>query len=177
MRSSWLVQGTAGLEAFRDAQDREVRFGSVICNASGGGLLAGVSLVFEEMSPQTEVFVAEPAGHDDLIRSLAAGERVENEPGVRSIADALMSPSPGVLPFAIHQRVVKGGFAATNEQLLAAMAFAFRNRKRVLEPGGACALAALLNHREHFAARGPVLAILSGGNVDADMFTRALQSG
>ncbi|MEZ5939677.1 MAG: pyridoxal-phosphate dependent enzyme, partial [Hyphomonadaceae bacterium] len=55
-------QGTAGLEAFRDAQDRDVRFGSVICNASGGGLLAGVSLVFEEMSPQTEVFVAEPAG-------------------------------------------------------------------------------------------------------------------
>ena len=54
------------------------------------------------------------------------------------------------------------------------MSFAFHNMKLVVEPGGANGLAVLLNNRAHFAARGPVLVVLSGGNVDADMFARAI---
>ncbi len=173
---AWIMagQGTAGLEAAQDARANGVSFGSLICNASGGGLLAGVALAFEEVSPSTEVWAAEPAGHDDLIRSLAAGQRVANAPGFRSIADALLTDTPGVLPFEIHKRRVKGGFAVTNDQLLDAMSFAFHHLKLVVEPGGAASLAVLLNNRAHFAARGPVLVILSGGNVDAEMYTRAI---
>jgi len=172
----WIIagQGTAGLEAARDAEAKSVKFGSVVCNASGGGLIAGVALAFEALSPSTEVWAAEPAGHDDLIRSLAAGKILSNEPGYRSIADALLTPEPGVLPFEVHKRRLKGGFAATNDQLLDAMSFAFHYLKLVVEPGGACSLAVLLNNREHFAKRGPVLVVLSGGNVDADMFSRAI---
>lgn len=172
---AWIMagQGTAGLEAAQDAAKQGVTFGSLICNASGGGLLAGVAIAFEELSPKTEVFVSEPDGHDDLIRSLAAKKLVSNAPGIRSIADALMSPEPGVLPFEIHKRRVAGGFTATNDQLLDAMSYAFHNLKLVVEPGGANALAVLLNNRAHFAARGPVLVILSGGNVDADVFSQA----
>jgi threonine dehydratase len=90
---SWIMagQGTAGLEAARDAAAMGVTFGSLICNASGGGLLAGMAVAFEGVSPDTEVYVAEPEGHDDLIRSLAARQIVSNAPGIRSIADALMS--------------------------------------------------------------------------------------
>ena len=84
------------------------------------------------------------------------------------------SPEPGVLPFEIHKRRVRGGFTATNDQLLDAMSYAFHNLKLVVEPGGANALAVLLNNRAHFAGRGPVLLILSGGNVDADMFAQAI---
>ena len=94
--------------------------------------------------------------------------------GIRSIADALMSPEPGILPFEIHKRRVKGGFTATNDQLLDAMSYAFHNLKLVVEPGGANALAVLLNNRAHFAGRGPVLLVLSGGNVDADVFSQAI---
>ncbi len=173
---SWIMagQGTAGLEAARDAAAMGVRFGSLICNASGGGLLAGFAVAFEGVSPETEVYVAEPEGHDDLIRSLAAKTIVSNAPGIRSIADALMSPEPGALTFEIHKRRVRGGFTASNDQLLDAMSFAFHHMKLVVEPGGANGLAVLLNHRAHFAERGPVLVVLSGGNVDADMFARAI---
>lgn len=173
---AWIMagQGTAGLEAAVDAAARGVSFASLVCNASGGGLLAGVAVAFEAHSPSTEVYVAEPQGHDDLIRSLAAGKIVANAPGIRSIADALLSPEPGVLPFAIHQRRVKGGFTASNDQLLDAMSYAFHNLKLVVEPGGANALAVLLNNREHFARRGPVLVVLSGGNVDAELFSQAI---
>ncbi len=173
---SWIMagQGTAGLEAAQDAAAQGVTFGSLICNASGGGLLAGVATAFETLSPKTEVYVAEPDGHDDLIRSLAEKKIVSNAPGIRSIADALMSPEPGVLTFEVHKRRVTGGFTASNDQLLDAMSYAFHNLKLVVEPGGANALAVLLNNRQHFAARGPVLLILSGGNVDADLFAQAI---
>ncbi|MDZ4762582.1 MAG: threonine/serine dehydratase [Alphaproteobacteria bacterium] len=173
---AWIMagQGTAGLEAANDAKALGVTFGSLICNASGGGLLAGVAVAFEELSPITEIWAAEPEGHDDLILSLAAGRIVSNPPGYRSIADALLTPEPGVLPFAIHQRRVAGGFTASNDELLDAMSFAFHHLKLVAEPGGAASLAVLLKNRAHFAARGPVLVILSGGNVDADIFARAI---
>ena len=173
---SWIMagQGTAGLEAAKDAAAQGVTFGSLICNASGGGLLAGVAVAFEELSSKTEVYVAEPEGHDDLIRSLAEKKIVSNAPGIRSIADALMSPEPGALTFEIHKRRVTGGFTASNDQLLDAMSYAFHNLKLVVEPGGANGLAVLLNNRQHFASRGPILLILSGGNVDADMFAQAI---
>jgi threonine dehydratase len=173
---AWIMagQGTAGLEAIEDAKARDVTFGSLLCNASGGGLLAGIATAFEALSPDTQVYAVEPQGHDDLIRSLAAGKIVSNEPGARSIADALMSPEPGVLPFAVHQRRVTGGYAASNDELLDAMSFAFHHLKLVLEPGGAASLAALITHRAEFRDRGPVLVILSGGNVDPEMFATAI---
>jgi threonine dehydratase len=173
---SWIMagQGTAGLEAARDAQKVGVRFDSLICNASGGGLLAGMAVAFEGVSPETELYVAEPDGHDDLIRSLAAKQIVSNAPGVRSIADALMSPEPGALTFEIHKRRVRGGFTASDDQLLDAMSFAFHHMKLVVEPGGANGLAVLLNNRAYFAERGPILVVLSGGNVDPAIFARAI---
>jgi len=174
---SWIMagQGTAGLEAARDAEKMGFRFGSLICSASGGGLLAGMAVAFEGVSPDTDVYVAEPDGHDDLIRSLAAKQIVSNAPGIRSIADALMSPEPGALTFEIHKRRVRGGFTASDDQLLDAMSFAFYHMKLVVEPGGANGLAVLLNNRAHFAERGPVLVVLSGGNVDLAVFARAIE--
>jgi threonine dehydratase len=173
---AWIIagQGAAGLEAACDASAEGVALGSLICGASGGGLLAGIAVAFEALSPATEIWAAEPTGHDDLIRSLAAGRILSNAPGVRSIADALMSPEPGVIPFEIHKRRVRGGFTATNDQLLDAMSFAFHHLKLVCEPGGAIGLAVLLNNRDHFAKRGPVLVVLTGGNVDGDLFARAI---
>src|SRR5262249_53358231 len=73
---AWIIagQGTAGLEAAQDGAAKGIRFGALIANASGGGLLAGIAIAFEGLSPSTECWAAEPEGHDDLIRSLAAGK-------------------------------------------------------------------------------------------------------
>jgi threonine dehydratase len=173
---AWIMagQGAVGLEAAEDANAMGVAFDSLICNASGGGLIAGVAIAFETLQPNTRVYAGEPAGHDDLIRSLEANRIIANAPGVRSIADALMSPQPGVLPFEIHKRRVTGGFTADNEQILLAMSYAFHKLKLVVEPGGAVSLATLLVNRAQFAGKGPVLVILSGGNVDAEIFSQAI---
>ncbi len=173
---AWIMagQGTAGREAILDAREQGVTFDSLICNASGGGLMAGVSTAFAGLSPETRLFAAEPVGFDDTIRSLAAGEIVANQPGLKSIADAIMTPQPGDLTFAVNRKLVAGGFAVSDDQMLDAMAFAFTHQKLVVEPGGAACLAALLAYRSEFAGGGPVLVILSGGNVDPEMFARAI---
>ena len=132
---AWIMagQGTAGLEAAQDAARQGVTFGSLVCNASGGGLLAGVALAFETLSPSTEVYVAEPEGHDDLIRSLAARKIVSNAPGIRSIADALMSPFAGEIVFELARELLAPGIAVSDAELQDAMAFAARELKLLVE--------------------------------------------
>jgi threonine dehydratase len=119
------------------------------------------------------VLCVEPEGFDDTRRSLKAGHRLTNAGGARSICDGLQSPSPGVLTFALMRRLLAGGVAVTDAQVQAAMAWAFRHLKLVMEPSGAVALAALLAGL--VPTRGRTIAIIvTGGNVDAEMFCQAL---
>jgi len=98
---------------------------------------------------------------------------VGNAPGGSTLCDALLAPIPGVMTFAINRSHLAGAVAVDDAAVLEAMAFAFNHLKLVVEPGGAVALAALLSGR--FDARGQVVgAVLSGGNVDPAVFTRAL---
>jgi threonine dehydratase len=166
-------QGTAGLEAAAQLQAQGAAADVLVCPASGGGLVAGISLAFERLSPTTRVYSTEPAGFDDHARSLAAGRRVANPPGGRSLCDALMAPEPGEITFAVNRRTLTGGLAVTDEEALAAMAFAFRHLKVVVEPGGATALASLLGGRLPLNGRTAVV-IASGGNVDPVVFARAI---
>jgi threonine dehydratase len=168
-------QGTVGLELAQDVAALGLALDEVYVPASGGGLAAGIALALSTESPDVRVYAAEPAGFDDHSRSLAAGRRVENDPAARSICDALMARSPGRLTFAINRRLLAGGTTATDDEALAAMAFAFRTLKLVIEPGGAVALASLLSGR--IDARGKTVAIvLSGGNVEPALFRRALET-
>jgi threonine dehydratase len=120
-----------------------------------------------------EVYAVEPAGFDDTARSLATGERQRVAPGARSICDALLIPTPGELTFAINRRLLKGGLAVSDDEVLRAMALAFLHLKVVVEPGGAVALAAALAGRLDCRGR-TVAVVLSGGNVDPALFARAL---
>ena len=166
-------QGTAGLEVIGQLVAFGLTADDLICPASGGGLMAGIGLAFEALSPTTRLWSAEPAGFDDHARSLAAGERVSNASDARSLCDALLAPQPGALTWPINRKRLSGGLAATDAEALAAMAFAFRHLKLVLEPGGAVGLAALLSGRlKH--ADGVVVVIASGGNVDPETFAQAL---
>jgi threonine dehydratase len=166
-------QGTVGLEAARQLAELGASADVLICPASGGGLMAGIALAFEQMSPSTKLFTAEPAGYDDHRQSLEAGERIALKPAGPSLCDALLAPQPGELTFAINGRRLSGGYAITDQDALAAMAFAFRHLKLVMEPGGAAALAAVLSGKAELEGRTAVV-VASGGNVDAEIYLEAL---
>lgn len=166
-------QGTAGLEIAQDLAAMGEKLDATIACCSGGGLVAGVATAIKAKFPDAKVYSAEPAGFDDLARSLAKGEKVANEPGKTSICDALLAPTPGDITFPIHQARLAGGLVVTDEEVLAAMAYAFRTLKLVVEPGGAVGLAAVLAGK--LPTKGQTIAVvLSGGNVDAAMMARAL---
>lgn len=169
-------QGTAGLEAAEQLIALGVIADVLACPVSGGGFIAGVALAFEALSPSTRLYAAEPAGYDDHAKSLAAGHRVAIPPPGPSLCDALLAPTPGELTFAINQRLLAGAVQASDDEALAAMAFAFRHLKLVLEPGGAVALAALLQGRLPLDG-GTALIVASGGNVDPDVYRRAISPG
>lgn len=166
-------QGTIGLEIVEDLKALGLSPDLVLTPASGGGLAAGIALGLEAEAPRAQVVMVEPAGFEDQARSLAAGERVTNPKTSGSICDALLSPTPGVLTFAVAQARGSAAVAASDAEALKAMAFAATELKLVLEPGGAVALAALLEGRVDVAGR-TVVVVLSGGNVDPALFASAI---
>src|SRR5207247_2077617 len=140
---------------------------------SGGGLTAGIALALEARSPRTRVHTVEPQGFDDMARSLVSGKRERNPRASGSICDALMSPSPGEITFAIGKPRFAQGYAVNEAEVAEAMRFAFEVLKLVIEPGGAAALAAVLAGKIEIKGR-TIAVIASGGNVDVGLFTKVL---
>ena len=166
-------QGTVGLEIAEQAIEMGFELDDVVVCASGGGLVAGTALALRELSPSTRVWTAEPEGHDDHRRSLAAGRRLSNAPGTRSICDALLAPEPGELTFDINRRLLAGGLAVSDTEVKAAIAYAARTLKLVVEPGGAVALASVLSGRIESSGR-TIAVVLSGGNIDDGLLREVL---
>jgi threonine dehydratase len=140
-------------------------------NASGGGLAAGVALTVKARAPAAVLYTAEPAEFDDHARSFASGQREHNARVSGSICDALMAHSPGRLTFEINRTLIGHGVSATDEEAGRAVAFAVHELKLVVEPGGAVGLAALLAGKIDVRDK-VVVTILSGGNVDPELFSR-----
>ena len=166
-------QGTVGLEIAEETMRLGVRPGQLVIGASGGGLAAGVSLALVEAFPDIGITIVEPEGFDDFRQSLDAGERVEIDPPRRSVCDALLSPFPGVLTFPILKRLGARAVTVSDEAALAAVEFAARELKTIVEPGGAVGLAAVLNGKTDTRQRTTV-SVLSGGNIDDAVLARAL---
>lgn len=169
-------QGTVGLEIAAQCASIGAVPDHVVSCCGGGGLVAGVSLAVTSLIPGARVWAAEPEGFDDTIRSLESGQIVSNDPANRSICDAVVTPSPGEITFSINSRTLAGGFAVSDALVLQVMATAFKHLKLVVEPGGAVALAAALDGRLP-AGTGCAVVVASGGNVDPEMFQRALAAG
>lgn len=165
-------QGTVGREFARQVSDLD----HVICCAGGGGLITGSALALKEANADTLVWTAEPSGHDDWARSLAAGEIVSNEPGTRSICDAILTPEPGRLTWAIGRTLLAGGEVVTDDDVRAAVRFAFRHLKIVLEPGGAAALAVAVRGLPAEMRGTRVGIVATGGNVDAAQFVEIISA-
>ena len=166
-------QGTVGREIAEDMAALGITPDIVVAPASGGGLIAGVATAIKARYPQAMVMSGEPEGFDDHARSLRAGKREPHHAEGRTICDALMATIPGEITFAINSRLLTQGITASDAEVGTAVAFAFRELKLVVEPGGAVGLAALLAGR--IDARGKnVVIVLSGGNVDADLYARLI---
>lgn len=166
-------QGTTGLEIAAQAAEFGIDNADVLVCCGGGGLTSGIALALQAKAPGLRTRPCEPAGFDDTARSLASGRIERNAALSGSICDAIVTPSPGQITFPIMQRLCGPGLAVTDDQALHAMALAFARLKLVLEPGGAVALAAALFHPGQIGGDA-VIAVASGGNVDADVFAAAL---
>lgn len=168
-------QGTVGLELADEAARCGVQIDDVLVCCSGGGLTAGVALAMEARSPSTKVHSVEPEGFDDYARSLRSGRRERNARAVGSICDALLTPQPGEMTFAINHARLGEGFAVSDAEVCEAMRYAFEVLKIVVEPGGAVGLAAVLAGR--IATQGRVIAVIaSGGNVDAAIYAKIIEN-
>jgi threonine dehydratase len=148
----------------------------VLVCCGGGGLTSGITLALEARAPGLRARPVEPEGFDDVARSLASGRIETNTGPAVGIFDAIITPSPGQITFPILHRLCGPGLVVTEAQAKAAMRAAFTRLKIVAEPGGAVALAAALYQPEAVTGDA-VIAVVSGGNVDADLFARILSEG
>lgn len=174
-------QGTAGLEIAHQAQELNIIPSHFLCCCGGGGLMSGTAIALANSFPDIQLFAAEPQEFDDTGRSLRSGKFEHNAPDARSICDAIVTPSPGKITFPILQQYNVKGLSAPDEDALHAMKIAWSYFKLTAEPGGAIALACALSATflDQFSSQHPrqsVVVMLSGGNVDQDMFLRALDT-
>lgn len=166
-------QGTVGLEIIDDLEAQNTKVDVLLCCCGGGGLISGVSTALAALSPHTKIYAVEPENFDDTQRSLKAGLRLKNAPRDGSICDALLAPAPGKLTFPIMKSKVHSGLTVSDHEVLLAMSFGFQHLKLVIEPGGAVALAALLSKKIDLSGKN-VAVVVSGGNVDNEIFKKAL---
>lgn len=158
-------QGTVGLEIARAAAARGVRLDAVLAPCSGGGLVSGIALAVLAVSPATRIMSVEPENYDGMRLSLAAGRRVSASGGALSVADALMAPMPGEIPFAIAQQLLSDTLTIGDREMSEAVRYAAQTLKLVVEPSGAAALAVVIANCFKFKGQN-IAVVLSGGNAD-----------
>jgi threonine dehydratase len=164
-------QGTVGLEILDDLPD----VGTVVVPIGGGGLIAGIALAIKSRRPGVRVVGVEPQGAAAMWRSRQTGqpERLDT---IDTIADGLSAPFAGQIPFALVQQYVDDLVLVDDADIRAAMTLILERCKLLAEPGGATALAGLLSGAITPQPQAPVVAILSGGNIDAARLVQLVSS-
>ncbi|HET8648810.1 MAG TPA: threonine/serine dehydratase [Gemmatimonadales bacterium] len=156
-------QGTIGLEIVEQLPE----VAAVLVPVSGGGLLAGIAAAIAELKPGVQVIGVEPAAAPKLSAALAAGHPVQVE-RTPSMADGLLAPAIGDLTFPVIQQIVRQAVPVSEDEIARAVRFLHKSLRLTVEPSGAAATAALL--AGHVVPPGPTVALVSGGNVDPDLF-------
>jgi threonine dehydratase len=163
-------QGTVGLEILE--QCPEVR--TIVVGIGGGGLAAGIAVAVKSLRPDVRIIGVQAAGAAAYPPSLAAGQPVALD-SVATMADGIMVGRPGDVPFGIIRDLVDEVRTVSEDSLSSALLLCLERAKLVVEPAGASPVAALL--AEPGAFEGPVVAVLSGGNVDPLLMQRILRHG
>jgi threonine dehydratase len=160
-------QGTLGLEILEQCPDAA----TILVPIGGGGLVSGVAAAVKQAQPRVAVVGVEPDGAASMKTSIDAGE-IRTLAQVQSIADGLLAVRPGELNYAHVGRFVDRLVTVGEEEIGAALRWLFRDAKIVAEPSGAVTVAAAL--REDAGFSGPVVAVISGGNLDPSLVARFL---
>ena len=167
-------QGTAALEAIHQMALIEEKIDYFICPVGGGGLIAGCSVAIKHYFKQSNIIGVEPELFNDTQLSLSKGKRVSIDINQNTLCDALMAKTPGELTFPINQEYITEVATVNEEEIKAAMRFAFKEFNLVVEPGGIVSLAFALKHRFSIE-NANILILLSGGNVDSDRFDELIK--
>ncbi|CAM5339446.1 MULTISPECIES: threonine ammonia-lyase [Streptomyces] len=163
-------QGTVGLEILE--QCPEVR--TIVLGIGGGGFAAGVAVAVKALRPDVRIIGVQAEGAACYPPSLAAGYPVSLD-APATMADGIKVGRPGDVPFALVEELVDEVRTVTEDELSSALLLCLERAKLVVEPAGASPVAALLSDPKAF--RGPVVAVLSGGNVDPLLMQRILRHG
>jgi threonine dehydratase len=164
---------TVALHGAQSAADMDFPIDDFVVACSGGGLAAGSVLALREMSPGTKVWAVEPEDFDDTAQSMESGRRVAIRTSGSTICDALLSPEPGELTFAINRLGLAGVVRGSDHHARVGMAAAFSEFGLIVEPSGALALGAALDGALDLRGR-TAMVVLSGRNVDREVFTSEL---
>ena len=157
--------GTAALELLTDHPE----ITTLVVPVGGGGLAAGSAVIAKHLNPATRLIGVEPATAADTRQSLRAGRRVVLPAVPHTIADGLCHTTPSALCWQVNSRLLDDVVTVTDDEIAQAMARAFRHLKVVVEPSGACALAAAL--AGHLPpTSGTIGVVISGGGVDLPAF-------
>jgi threonine dehydratase len=163
-------QGTVGLEILE--QCPEVR--TIVVGIGGGGLAAGIAVAVKALRPDVKLIGVQAEGAAAYLPSLRAGRPV-SVGALSTMADGIKVGRPGDVPFQIVQELVDEVRTVSEDELSSALLLCLERAKMVVEPAGASPVAALLSDPKAF--RGPVVALLSGGNVDPLLMQRILRHG
>jgi threonine dehydratase len=174
-----IVEQLAAIEAGPAAPSRPAEGLTVLVPVGGGGLAGGVSVAIKSLRPDATVVGVEPALAADAHDSLAQ-RRIVTWPAEqvgRTIADGQRATHIGQIPFVLLRRYLDDILLVSEDEIARAMVRAAREARLVLEPSGATALAAWLFHAAEIPAAGPVVCILTGGNVDPARYEALLARG
>ncbi len=163
-------QGTLGLEILE--QCPEVR--TIVVGVGGGGLAAGIAVAVKQLRPDVRIVGVQAEGAAAYPASLAAGRPVALD-AMSTMADGIKVGRPGDVPFKIVGALVDEVRTVSEDELSGALLLCLERAKMVVEPAGASSVAALLSDPGAFD--GPVVAVLSGGNVDPLVLQRTLRHG
>ena len=166
-------QGTTGLEIAAQAGAEGIDDADVLVCCGGGGLTSGIALALADERPGFRVRPVEPEGYEDVARSLSSGRIERNAVQAGGLCDAILTPQPGELTFPIMKAHCGPGIVVSEDEALSAMALVFQHLRIVVEPGGAVALAAAL-FRPGDLRGDAVIAVATGGNVDAKVYQDAI---
>lgn len=165
----WIIagQGTLGLEILEQRPDAR----TVLVPIGGGGLISGVSAAVKQTTSAVAVIGVEPSGAASMKNAIDAGE-VRTLEGAKSIADGLMAVRPGDLNFAHVRKFVDRLDTIGDEAIAAAVGWLYTHADVLAEPSGAATVAAALAANADY--REPIVAIVSGGNLDPADLSRYL---
>lgn len=158
-------QGTIALEIFDSLPNASHFF----CPIGGGGIMSGTSIAFKALNPDIQLIGVEPQGANDYFLSRQAGEIISLEK-IETIADGLRTPHVGSLSWPILQQLVDHATTVTDEQIKTAMRLLYHKMGLIIEPSGAASVAAMLFHPELQHSATEIVCVLTGANVDLDLF-------